>query len=256
MARRKTKGSSKAGRPRKSGDRYPSGKLKPPAPNEALLTRRKAGDASAGEHPLDFALSRQWITEQMHRDAMSYRAAFNLSHIGGPRMSCGSLAEVPPSETLRMNWSQMSDAEIVDIFDRVFSGDIQPEDRPKLEAAALERWKRLNVALSATEREELFLVCVLGSWPFWMPKKASAHALGVRDLTKEENLLHGLSAIARALRPPKRQTARITPLPFKRARAGRTEVPVRYETDDGLEVQPEATETGKPFEVTILRRRA
>lgn len=256
MARRNKKGSSKAGRPRKEGDRYPSGKLKPPAPNEALLKRRKAGDAAAGEHPLDFALSQNWITEQMHRDASAYRAAFNVAHIGGPRMSCGSLAEVPPSETLRMNWSQMSDAEIVEIFDKVFSGELGPEDRPKLEAAALERWKRLNAALTTREREELFRVCILGSWPFWMPKKASSHALGVMDMAKEEFLLGGLGAVGRALRPPRPKAAKITPVPFKRARTGRTEVPVRYETEDGLPVTPTSTETGAPFEVTILRRRA
>lgn len=255
MARRKTKGSSKAGRPRKSGARYPNGKLKPQGPNDAILAKRKAGDAQAGEHPLDFALSRQWITEQMHRDAMSYRSAFNMSHIGGPKLSCGSLAEVPPAESLRMNWSQMSDDEITAIFDAVFSGEIEPEDRPKLEAAALERWKRLNVALKAIEREELFRVCVLGSWPFWMPKKASDRALGVKDMLKEEHLMHGLSAIARALRPPRPRKAKIISMPYKRPRSGRTEVPVRYETEAGYEVAPESMD-GKPFEVTILRRRA
>lgn len=255
MAQRKSKGSSKAGRPRKAGDRYPSGKLKPPAPNAALLERRRAGDASAGEHPLDFALSQHWISEQMHRDAMAYRAAFNVAHIGGPKMSCGSLAEVPPAEALRMNWSQMADAEIVEIFDRVFSGDVQPEDRPKLEAAALERWKRLNAALNTSEREELFRVCILGSWPFWMPKKASSHALGIRDMAKEEFLMGGLGAVGRALRPPKPKRGNITPMPYKRSRTGLTEVGVRYETADGLEVQAQS-EHGTPFEVTILRKRA
>lgn len=252
---RKSRGSSKAGRPRQDGDRYPSGKLKPRGPNDTVIAKRRAGDASAGEHPLDFALSREWITERQHKDAAAYRAAFNVSHIGGPRLSSGSLIEVPPSETLRMNWSQMSDAEIADIFDRVFSGDYLPEDRPKLEAAALERWKRLNVALTPLEREEMFLVCVLGSWPFWMPKKASDHALGVKDLLKEGRLMSGLGAVARALRPPKAKAGTITPVPFRRSRADRSEVAVRYETEEGIEIVPEG-QRGNAFEVAILRKRA
>lgn len=252
---RKRKGSSKAGRPRKTGDRYPSGKLKPAGPNATVAAKRLIGDAQAGEHPLDFALSREWITERQHKDAMSYRAAFNLSHIGGPRLSCGSLAEAPPSEQLRINWSQMTDEEITEIFDRVFSGDVAIEDRPKLEAAALGRWKLLNAALSPSEREELFMVCVLGSWPFWMPKRAGGHALGAKDMLKEQRLFEGLGAVARALRPPRPPGPKITPVPFKRLRTGLSEEPVRYETADGQHVTPES-ERGAPFSVSILRKRA
>lgn len=249
------KGSSKAGRPRKEGERYPSGKLKTAGPNSSVLEKRKIGDVSAGEHPLDFALSQKWITERQHKDAMSYRAAFNFSHIGGPRLSCGSLAEVLPSEQLRMNWSQMSDAEIAEIFDRVFSGEPEPEDKLRLEAAALERWKRLNAALTPAERHELFLVCVLGSWPLWMPKRAAGHAMGAKDVLKVADLTFGLAAVGRALRPPKPQQEKITPVPFRRTRSGRSEEAVRYETEEGIEVTPES-EHGRPFEVTILRKRA
>lgn len=253
--RRRSKGSSKAGRPKKAGDRYPSGKLRPPGPNAMVIARRKAGDAEAGEHPLDFALSQQWITERQHRDAMAYRAAFNRAHIAGPRLSSGSLAEVPPTEELRMNWSQMSDEEVVDVFDLVFNVESGPLDREALEAVALERWKRLNVALSPTEREELFMVCVLGSWPFWMPKKAADHALGSKDLLKEQRLHDALGAVSRALRPPKARVDTIVSVPFKRQRAGRGEVVVRYETADGIEVSAES-ERGVPFEVTVMRKRA
>lgn len=254
--RRKKKGSTAAGRPRKEGDRYPSGKLKPRGPNAMVLAKRRAGDESGGEHPLDFALAREWITERQHRDAMSYRSAFNHAHIGGPRLSSGSLVEVPPSEELRMNWSQLSDEEIAEIFDKVFSAEPAPEDRAKLDAAALERWKRLNAALTASEREEMFMVCVLGSWPFWMPKKAQAYAMGAKDVAKEGSLMSALVAVGRAMRPPKPTGgATITPVPFKPSRVGRSEQPVRYETEDGREVTPES-EHGAPFEVTILRKRA
>jgi hypothetical protein len=254
-AKRKRKGSSKAGRPKKAGARYACGKLKPSGPNATTVERRKAGDASAGEHPMDFALSQQWITERQHRDAMAYRAAFNRAHIGGPRLSLGGLVETPPAEELRMKWAEMSDADIAEIFDKVFSGEPGPEDREVLEAAALERWKRLNIALHPQEREELFLVCVLGSWPFWMPKKAADHALGAKDTLKEQRLRDALGALSRALRPAKPAAAVIAPAPFVRVRKGRAELDVRYETTDGQEVQPES-ERGVPFAVTILRKRA
>lgn len=251
----KRRGSSKAGRPRKEGDRYPSGKLKPPAPNETTLQRRKAGDASAGEHPLDFALSNGWITEQMHRDGSAYRMAFNAAHRGayGPRLALGSLAEVEESESLRMNWSQMSDAEIVDIFDRIFN-QTAFIDHEKAEEAAMVRWKLLNMNLRPVEREELFMVCVLGSWPLWMPKRSAERALGSKDMCKEASLLDGLSAIRRTLRPQRRAAAIIS-APFKRGRSGRAEQAVRCETQDGEPITP-MSEHGAPFEVTILRKRA
>jgi len=123
-----------------------------------------------------------------------------------------------------------------------------------LEAAALAKWKQLNLALSAAEREELFMVCVLGSWPFWMPKRAKDHALGAKDSEKVSDLMLGLSAIGRALRPPKATEARIMPLPFRRTRAGRSEAPVRYVTTDGHEIEP-TSQHGVAFEAAILRRR-
>lgn len=256
-SRRRSKGSSKAGRPRKEGDRYPSGKLKPPAPNAELLARRKAGDASAGEHPLDFALSRNWITEREHRDAAAYRTVFNRAHIGGigPRLALSKYGEDEPSESLRKKWAELSDDYITAIFDKVFNGEPMPEDVERAEATALARWKVLNAALTAPEREELFMVCVLGSWPFWMPKKASDRAMGSKDVLKEASLMNALGAIGRAMRPPKPKEAVIASLPFRRTRAGRSEEGVRYETEDGIEVTP-TSEHGAPFEVTVLRKRA
>lgn len=253
--RRRSKGSSKAGRPKKGGERYACGKLKPEGPNQTTIARRKAGDSQAGEHPMDFALSQQWITERQHRDAMSYRAAFNRAHIAGPRLSCGSLAEAPQAVALRLKWAEMSDDEIAGIFDKVFNDEPGPLDREALEAAALERWKRLNAALTPAEREELFMVCVLGSWPFWMPKKASDHAMGSKDLQKEQRLHDALGAVSRALRPAKPKGETITAIPFVRGRKGRVEQAVRYQTADGVEVKPES-EDGVTFEVTILRKRA
>lgn len=251
----KPRGSSKAGRPRKEGDRYPNGRLKPPGPNERVLEKRRAGDAEAGEHPLDFALSQRWITEQMHRDADAYRQAFGRSHIGlgAPRLGMASLPEVVPSEELRINWSQMSDAEIVEIFDKVF-GDVPPPPNADADKTALGKWREMNAHLSAAEQQEMFKVCIMGSWPFWMVKMASEHALGRQDQQRMEALFGGLQGVANVRRPKRKAEAKITPVPHVPTRSGKSEVAVRYVNEEGIEVGA-CDKFGRPFEVAVMRRR-
>lgn len=255
MARKKNKprGSSKAGRPRKTGDRFPCGKLRAPEPNARVLEQRKAGDSEAGEYPLDFALSNRWITPEMHLTAKNYASAYSRAHIGGPRLALGGLCEVVPTEDLRLNWSEMSDVEIASIFDDVFNAEPQALNPEQQEAASLADWKRLNLALTSEERQELFMVCVVGSWPLWMPKQASNHALGATDTRKRASLFTALEAVSRALRPKKPKET-ITSLPAQRKIVAKSEVPVRYQTEDGIEVEPRSRH-GKPFEVTVRRRR-
>lgn len=252
--KRKARGSSKAGRPRKEGDRYPSGKLKPPAPNEHVVAKRKAGDADAGEHPLDFALSQGWLDERLHRTAMDYRTAYGRAHFeGAPRLAMGGLAEAMPSEALKLKWTEMSDTDIVEIFDQVFNVETPSEDRDAGAAKAWIRWKMLNNALRSDEREELFRVAILGSWPFWMPKAASDLALGANDQRKRSLLMSALEGASRAMRPPKPK-ATITSLPDTHKRTAKSEVPVRYETPDGQAVQP-TSRRGVSFEVVERVRR-
>lgn len=254
--KRKARGSSRAGRPRKEGDRYPSGKLKPPGPNERVIVKRKAGDADAGEHPLDFALSQGWLDERLHRTAMDYRAAYGRAHFdGAPRLAMGGLAEAMPSEAIKLKWAEMADADIVEIFDQVFSVDTPPEGRDASAAKAWLRWKMLNNALRPDEREELFRVAILGSWPFWMPKAASDLALGANDQRKRSLLFSALEGASRAMRPPRLKPT-ITALPDTPKRTPKSEVAVRYETPDGQAVQP-VSKKGLPFEVVErVRRRA
>ena len=250
---KKRRGSSKAGRPRKEGERYANGRLKPAGPNETVVAKRRAGDAEAGEHPLDFALSQKWITERQHRDAMAYRSIYNSAHIGGPKLSLGSLTEVPPQEALTMNWSQMTDGEITEIFDAVF-GDVQPPANPEeANALALKHWRLLNAHLSSPERQQLFLVSVMGSWPFWMTKVAADKALGAQDKERRDALFGAINGVGRALRPPKRE-ATITPVPHKPTRRPAIEVEVQYQDQFGHAVTPKS-ERGRPFEVAVAARR-
>jgi hypothetical protein len=176
-------------------------------------------------------------------------------HICGPRLSLATLSEVTPSEDLRINWSQMTDAEVTEIFDKVFGDEPLPEESAKRDELALGRWRLLNVALAPAEREELFMVCVLGSWPWWMPKEAAGKVLGTRDVDKKTRLTDALTAVGRAMRPPRPRREQIIPLPYRRSRKGRAEATIRYETEDGQKVEP-TSERGVPFEAAILRRRA
>lgn len=67
----------KTGRPRKSGDRYPGGKLKPQnGPNAKVVAMRRAllgaddgdeVDLTMAENPMDLAFARGWISEPRHR---------------------------------------------------------------------------------------------------------------------------------------------------------------------------------------------
>ena len=250
----KRRGSSKAGRPRKEGPRAPNGRLLPPGPNEMTIQKRRAGDAEAGEHPLDFALSQQWITERQHRDAMAYRGIYQRAHIGGPKLSSGALPEVPPKgEALTLNWSQMSDTEVTEIFDTVFCEDMPAVSPEEANAKALARWRILNLHLSASERQQLFSVSVMGSWPFWMTRTSAGMALGSQDRDRRDALFGAINGVGRALRPPRPKSA-ITPVPHKPSRRPSTEVPVRYENQHGEAVTPKS-EHGRPFEVAVAVRR-
>lgn len=72
-----TRTSYNTGRPRKAGDRYPSGKLKPQIrPNAKVVAARRAMlgakdgekvDLTKAENPMDLALERGWISEKRHR---------------------------------------------------------------------------------------------------------------------------------------------------------------------------------------------
>jgi hypothetical protein len=254
----KRRGSSKAGRPRIEGERYANGRLKPRGPNETVVAKRRAGDAEAGEHPLDFALSQKWINERQHRDAMAYRSAYQYAHIGGPRMSSGSLAEVPeselpPLEVLIRNLSQIPDADITAAWDKFFGGGDEPALQ-RDDGKAMKTWKLLNLTLTAAERQQIFEVAVLGSWSFWMTRQASDHALGRQDQERKAALMGALGGVARALRPPRPPQARITAVPHRPSRRSATEVPVRYETADGEAVTPQSMH-GRPFEVVVTQRR-
>lgn len=194
---------SAGGRPLKSGDRYPSGKLKPqpPGPNERVLEHRRAlmgdGDLAKATNPMDFALARGWITEDHHKVAARYLQAYAGARIDAPRCGVASLPEAQlGSDANAANWSAMADEDIARIFDAALTaGGYGPnEGSPE----AMKLWKRLNRAMSGPEQAEVFRVVVQDSWPQWVIQRSAGHFTtkweGSRKL-----LIRGLEKVAGAI---------------------------------------------------------
>ena len=215
------------GRPRQDGDRYPGGRLKPPKPNARVVADREAlmgssVDLAKADDPLDFALAKGWISERLHKAGRGFQQAFEQSRIGAPGLDRGGPVEIDLSLVVsRGSWSEMPDAEVAAVFDRVFSAS-PTGAREERERKALERWKAINAVLGPLERGELFLVCVQASWPFWMLNEAQGHPVSAKWAEKRAALMRGLEQVAaafKALRPPKARTPKV-PAPKQAVVAG------------------------------------
>lgn len=241
MARLRKYGSNK-GRPRKNGERHPSGELVRPGPNKFLIARRAAmcADPVQSTSPLDCAHANGWLTAKEHRTGRQYAGIYRACgfSIGSTTASAESEVDIE-SELCKLSLSQMSDATIVEAWDKIM-------DRPlKLgidcDGALLKEWNRVNRSLSAVQRQQVYLVCVMDSWPQWLiqrhaakvyRKQAESDAKAERRALKDDelayihkklnshwerdhvNLTAGLKAIAAALAKPA-----IEQLPYETAPA-------------------------------------
>lgn len=101
--------SFKNGRPRKAGDRYPSGKLKPDVkPNSRVVAMRRAllgakdgeaVDLTKAENPMDLALERGWMTERRHRAGQLFANLYRGIRLPTLKVSrdTADFATAPPS---------------------------------------------------------------------------------------------------------------------------------------------------------------
>ena len=157
MARHR-KGLSKAGRPKKEGDRYPGGQLKPPGPNPVVLANRRAMlgagvDPARGENALDVALARSWLTEEQHRSARAYARLHRRSGMALPAGARVSNLGEAAGEMARVAQVGSSYVPVRDL-----EGDAC--------AAALLRslWARLT----PQEVRALTDIALLENWPQWV----------------------------------------------------------------------------------------
>lgn len=227
MAKHRRKGSSKAGRPRKGGDRYACGKLKPEAPNQQLMAVRasmlgvqvgKDGRALGyqnASNPLDLALARGWLTEPRHKAGVAYAAAYARSKMGAPGLDAGGLAQGDPSASLgrdvRDSFSTMTDEEISAIFDRVFNRAAN-EGGDDRQAQAFLRWKMLNQVLTPAERNEAQMTCIYGDWPQWIMQRVAGR-FSTSWEARFDLLVVALDKIAKALRPARKPAPDIPDAP-------------------------------------------
>jgi hypothetical protein len=87
---------SKAGCPRQQGDRYRSGKLRPPKPNDKVLAIIQAfGLEKHGQKFIEVAFHRGWIDEETYWASARYAALYRLvSPAAEPRQSAARPSHV------------------------------------------------------------------------------------------------------------------------------------------------------------------
>lgn len=201
-------GKSTGGRPPKEGDRYPSGKLKRPGPNQLMVDRRKAlcADVTMASCPLDAAFSNGWISPAEYAAGQAYIAVHARANLGSPGIpsQADHSQPDPVADIRRVSWSALSDNEIGRIWDSAMR-DLGTEGglaRLEEEAAdAMVKWKALSAAMTLAERTEVDNVCIRESWPQWILQRAA----GRMDTSWEKSrkiLVAGLRAIRQALTKP------------------------------------------------------
>lgn len=170
------------GRPRKSGDRKPCGRLRQvaPEPNSYVLERRRAlagpGVAvEAAENPLDLAHARGWLTERQHRAGAAYARIKRACKLGSQRVTLANLPEAPEwGEKDVRPIGQLPDAMIVQALENIALP--APNSSQERTERAMAQWAQLCEALGMDELTQVEFVCVEESWPFWLTHRIARAA--------------------------------------------------------------------------------
>ena len=76
-----------------------------------------------------------------------------------------------PGGGARFRWADLDDKEISTIWDSVFGDGAIPFRSEERDLALYGRYIRLRTAMTMQEAQEVFLVCVMDSWPQWMAQR-------------------------------------------------------------------------------------
>ena len=186
------------GRPRKPGARYPSGQVKvPPRRFEATeaMSRHRAELCARPElatTPLDCAFGNGWITIEEHRVGNTYAGLCYGVGLVKRTGAAGSRLEATPGSAARFRWTDLEDKEISAIWDSVFGEHAVPLRSEERDLAIYGRYLRLRQAMTGHEAQEVFLVCVMDSWPQWMAQRLTGRAIELhaqaenRAMTEDE----------------------------------------------------------------------
>lgn len=197
-------GKAKAGRPRQDGDRYPSGKLKPRKPNERTLEmRRSVGVIDIGQafSPIQVAARQGWLSEEDCRTAALLAAIYSQAGIGRPVAGSASVTETPePTEVSRDFWyfSTLPSKEVAEIWNAVFNFAGQNTTQQERAERSTKQWKVANAAMTPPQRQEVYNVCILDSFPQWVIHRAAGR-MDTSWENKRTLLIEGLGAARRAL---------------------------------------------------------
>lgn len=205
---------ARGGRPRKDGDRYPNGRLKPAGPAARTLEiRQSLGLEKMNQKmiPLDVAHARGWLSDADFLTGIRFASLHQAAGFTKTGGSAGSSHEVEtPTEvslsvTLHAKsfFSSLPHAEIVALWDQVFARS-EP-DTAKAEdgsAKAMRKWKAANAAMTMQERAEVTDVCVHDSWPQWIIQR-TAGRMDTSWERKRDLLVSGLGKVRTAIGSPK-----------------------------------------------------
>lgn len=213
---------SRKGRPRKSGARFPSGKLKQAAPNQRVLDQRASicADPTMATCPLDAAYANGWLSKVEYGAGKAYISVHARAGIGGPGAAAQRDTSIPTGAALELadRWSSLSDAdvrrmrlsllpdkEIALIWDSALRDLGRYADPAKAEEFAQEanrRWRALNAAMTTMERSAVDDFCIRETWPRWFWERQAGN---MKTWSEDERdiLIGGLRAMARAMEKPK-----------------------------------------------------
>lgn len=173
----RTRSSGKGGRPKAQGDRYACGKLKPQKPNARVVEVRVAfGLAKLGQKftPIEVAFARGWIDEDCYEAAARYVALYRLASHGAPRVAVRVDRSMPEGANVRdLSFAHLTDKEVAAIWDSAMPARQSPEDDQERRERATREWKAINAAMTPAQRQEVFDVLILDSWPQWVVQRAA-----------------------------------------------------------------------------------
>lgn len=204
------------GRPRKTGERKPSGQLrwKPPGPNEVIVEQRKAllnddKGLHRADNPLDLAHARGWLTEREHRAGESFARLHRSAGLASPGLSNGALpeADFAGQRDIR-TWNELSDAEISEVWARVMSKGVANASDGS--SKSMDSWVAICAVLSANQLREVELVCIHQSWPQWVIQRCAGHFDTAWE-RKFRSLQEGLAIVAETIQELNPQEAKASP---------------------------------------------
>jgi hypothetical protein len=260
----------KAGRPRKQGERYACGKLKPPGPNARIIAERRrllgadGLDLSMASNPLDLAFARGWLSVRRYRAARAVLTVRRRAGLQAPGWVMSRMPEAQTSDVGETGGSGvlgLTRAELAEAWDGAFNQPVT-QDQEAAAARATLQWRRIFTALTPDERREVERICVQGDWPGWIVEKVGDPDAEVSVGWKRRKRMFesGLDKAAAVLWPrPVAASAAATPrakLSLAACRAGgpKVEEALRFVDEAGTEVQM-TSDRGRPFTVSRLVRR-